>query len=413
MVGGHNSIRGLPSRATEDDVSGGEGLIWVIFILNESPTSWRLDLSGLALPHPMPRFIGRFHAFGPGPQADYFVQSWQTKLSKLDVGVFPWEPQPQQSTSNHNATVSTSSHAPSSNAALKREPAHHAENGRMSQVAQPDPTVRVKAEPVQYQQHASPPLSYAAQTPQLPPGAMKGNAEQRAAQHLQQRFGPGASAQINQLQQAGLQRPQQYPKPQNAPYDGQDRKPVHGISYNQQAQQGRPPVQSAQHDGPGDSLQEWKSELAHRRELSNEGPAYGDKLLFGLIRTRQQQIEGGGLMTPLDERYIPSPSTRRRIDALLNIDRSGADSNTLSRAQGDAAADHDVDAKEEDIKKEEEVDDEDAINSDLDDPSDGNGDLDEDSSDHVMLCIFDKVNRVKNKWKCTLKDGILRVNEKE
>jgi transcription initiation factor TFIIA large subunit len=30
-----------------------------------------------------------------------------------------------------------------------------------------------------------------------------------------------------------------------------------------------------------------------------------------------------------------------------------------------------------------------------------------------MLCTYDKVQRVKNKWKCTLKDGILTTNKKE
>lgn len=132
-----------------------------------------------------------------------------------------------------------------------------------------------------------------------------------------------------------------------------------------------------------------------------------DTLLRNLIRARQQQMEGGGLMAPLDERYIPTPDTRRRIDALLNINQAdfttkGSKSPSLAISQGDAAAD----------EEKAEID-EDAINSDLDDPSDGNGDLDEDASDHVMLCIYDKVNRVKNKWKCTLKDGILRVNNKE
>ena len=45
-------------------------------------------------------------------------------------------------------------------------------------------------------------------------------------------------------------------------------------------------------------------------------------------------------------------------------------------------------------------DDEDAINSDLDDPEE---DLEEDEVDdeglgHIMLCMYDKVQRVKNKW---------------
>ena len=58
--------------------------------------------------------------------------------------------------------------------------------------------------------------------------------------------------------------------------------------------------------------------------------------------------------------------------------------------------------------------DEDAINSDLDDPEDPVDDTDEMSpNQEVMLCTYDKVQRVKNKWKCTLKDGILVTGGKE
>ena len=58
--------------------------------------------------------------------------------------------------------------------------------------------------------------------------------------------------------------------------------------------------------------------------------------------------------------------------------------------------------------------DEDAINSDLDDPDELelNADGEEEAS-KVMLCTYDKVQRVKNKWKCTLKDGILRLEGQE
>ena len=60
-------------------------------------------------------------------------------------------------------------------------------------------------------------------------------------------------------------------------------------------------------------------------------------------------------------------------------------------------------------------DDEDAINSDLDDPDDNV--IEEEPEDgrpqQIMLCTYDKVARVKNKWKCTLKDGVLTTGGKE
>ena len=59
--------------------------------------------------------------------------------------------------------------------------------------------------------------------------------------------------------------------------------------------------------------------------------------------------------------------------------------------------------------------DEDAINSDLDDPEDETNQINDDDDDNgdTILCTYDKVQRVKNKWKCTLKDGVMKVGQKE
>jgi len=57
-----------------------------------------------------------------------------------------------------------------------------------------------------------------------------------------------------------------------------------------------------------------------------------------------------------------------------------------------------------------------AINSDLDDSDTENEDDDEEgpSGDcDIVFCTYDKVARVKNKWKCTLKDGMIHVNGKD
>lgn len=64
----------------------------------------------------------------------------------------------------------------------------------------------------------------------------------------------------------------------------------------------------------------------------------------------------------------------------------------------------------------------DAINSDLDD-SDVESDLDsefgegEDGDDGgdkaIVLCMYEKVHRTKNKWKCQLKDGVISIGGKD
>ncbi|KAF8971098.1 transcription factor IIA, alpha/beta subunit [Flammula alnicola] len=57
-----------------------------------------------------------------------------------------------------------------------------------------------------------------------------------------------------------------------------------------------------------------------------------------------------------------------------------------------------------------------AINSDLDD-SDTEGEDDEEEGaagdTDIVFCTYDKVARVKNKWKCVLKDGMIHINGKD
>lgn len=63
-----------------------------------------------------------------------------------------------------------------------------------------------------------------------------------------------------------------------------------------------------------------------------------------------------------------------------------------------------------------EDDEDDDINSDLDDSDeDQDDDDDDDDTDNgmIMLCLYDKVQRVKNKWKYVLKDGIANINGKD
>jgi len=58
------------------------------------------------------------------------------------------------------------------------------------------------------------------------------------------------------------------------------------------------------------------------------------------------------------------------------------------------------------------------INSDLDDSdsADENGDdpaVSGPADQDIVFCTYDKVARVKNKWKCTLKDGMIHMNGKD
>lgn len=62
--------------------------------------------------------------------------------------------------------------------------------------------------------------------------------------------------------------------------------------------------------------------------------------------------------------------------------------------------------------------DDEAINSDLDDSDDdalnsGNEAEGDDGDVQTVLCLYDKVARTKNKWKCVLKDGLVSLNGRD
>jgi transcription initiation factor TFIIA large subunit len=244
----------------------------------------------------------------------------------------------------------------------------------------------------------------------------KMTAQQRAVMNLHHSY-PQAAQQISQLQQqANQQRPQGGP---SVPYQKmEEQKPSLSSlpSFSPTTLQApNPPVSSAQTDGSGDSLAEWKAEVVRRRELAARNPGEGDRLLREHFLEAQQRLEGGGLMLPLAQRRMPLNGTKRKIQnakacevPVLDTDSTQATatshSPSLVRAQGDAAGDDDADGEI----------DEDAINSDLDDSDQQEDDENnEENTDQIMLCTYDKVQRVKNKWKCTLKDGIVKVGSTE
>jgi transcription initiation factor TFIIA large subunit len=57
--------------------------------------------------------------------------------------------------------------------------------------------------------------------------------------------------------------------------------------------------------------------------------------------------------------------------------------------------------------------DNDDINSELDDSEDDEANADSEETQNIILCLYDKVTRTKNKWKCQLKDGIVSVNGRD
>lgn len=256
-------------------------------------------------------------------------------------------------------------------------------------------------------------------------GNMSGSTpQQRAAQALHQKFGAQAGPQIAQLQQQSAaalalpgQRYQGVQLPGQSP--NQDQKPPPGVFQPPQTpQQQKTPVSAAQTDGSGDAMDDWKAEVERRRAAIAQDGGESDRLLREHVLAKAQRMEGGGLMVPLDQKHFVGQGTKRKVvpppselpaqNAGVNEVGESSTSANLKRAQMDGADDDDDEDEKPDL------DDADAINSDLDDPEDAEaGGDDEDETPQVMLCTYDKVQRVKNKWKCTMKDGILFVGGKE
>lgn len=184
-------------------------------------------------------------------------------------------------------------------------------------------------------------------------------------------------------------------------------------------------VNNAQTDG----ADEWDGYVTQRRlDVLKEPDKVHEADLT--IRQRVEQMnramEGGGLMMPLAQQSKLPQLNRHKI---VNADAgpSSSSSNLVAAQSSDpkfVPRIPQMDGNEEDDDDDDKTgikdelfddDDEDAINSDLDDPDDNV--IEEEPEDgrpqQIMLCTYDKVARVKNKWKCTLKDGVLTTGGKE
>ncbi|KIX94814.1 uncharacterized protein Z520_09504 [Fonsecaea multimorphosa CBS 102226] len=331
-----------------------------------------------------------------------FWLEWQKKLSGLKIAQLPWDPPPvpavkEQSTVPSNAKPAPQT-LPSNGTAVDTPP---------SQQATPSaPPIKIENGAPSFSYQEGPPRPQPYQAPSFQQGQPL-TARDRAAMNLHQSFGQRAGPQIAQLQSGNPPRvPMQPSAAPSSNYIKQEDSNSAFADVQDYTTDIKPQPQAAvnasQTDGPCDARDDWETEYTQRKAFIAAHGAEADHLMRAHFQARQQQLEGGGLLVALDERTIPGRAIARGLEATV---QSGVTPHgkSISRAQGDAAGDDD------DVD-----DDEDAINSDLDDPDDvAANDENGENTDQVMLCTYDKVQRVKNKWKCTLKDGILRVEGNE
>lgn len=254
------------------------------------------------------------------------------------------------------------------------------------------------------------------QTNGLPPNYGNNIARERAMQNIQQKFGSDAQLQINRLQQQSAMNAPPAPPSQRSPMAGQfaqggpmnekraDLAEYHRLQGQTQSNmklpsQQQPVANNAQTDGAGD----WDAFVSQRRQ-SPEGREGADLTIRQRLEQAELANEGGGLLLPVSEQRKKLPP------------KSDTASARPSRPSQFDGVDEDEDIKadtRDDLFDDDE--DADAINSELDDPDDNaiEEEQDEGRPNQVMLCTYDKVQRVKNKWKCTLKDGVLNTGGKE
>lgn len=318
-------------------------------------------------------------------------------MSSLKVAHLPWDPAPPAPAPTASQTLPSNARLPSqtlpSNGNTVSTPP--------SSSSTPGP--QIKQDPSTVPTGPSPANQYSIPM-QYPPGVQL-NARQRAAANLHNAYGIQAGPQIAQLQQGNIPRIPMPAQPMNM-VKQEDQKPQMSSLPEYQSAPSQPPVppiKSSQNDGSGDVLLDWQEEATRRRQLAARHRGEADRLMHDQFLYTQSRLEGGGLMLPLNERSETRLAVKRGHQNRNSAVTPHEASSSLGQAQGDAAADEERPIDE----------DEDAINSDLDDPNDQVDDDENEDIEQVMLCTYDKVQRVKNKWKCTLKDGILKVDGSE
>lgn len=154
---------------------------------------------------------------------------------------------------------------------------------------------------------------------------------------------------------------------------------------------------------PNMSAYNTTSNLMHSNALSNQN-TNNFSMEIELPPVKQEYSDENGLILPKVNQ------TDGSFELTMEMDTSKAKSTMsnlkLNLKQSDGAGDDDDD----DI-----FNDSDDINSDLDDELDSekSDDEDADQEGQIMLCLYDKVQRVKNKWKCNLKEGVANIDGRD
>ncbi|KAF1985532.1 transcription factor IIA, alpha/beta subunit [Aulographum hederae CBS 113979] len=330
-------------------------------------------------------------------------EAWQQRMSGYHFAQMPWD-KPAEPV----RPVPSSTPTLPSNANSVRQDNQQTADG-----------MRIKAEPG-YENSVPP---YANPNYTGSSGLNPQIAQQRAASLLHQQYGNQANASIaaGYAQNHGAQyQNQQRPPGMHMPPQNQQRpngQPQQPPQFHQQQPQPRNGLSAAQNDGSGDAAEEWAAHMESMRALKTEEVQSANDFLHARMTAMANHIDNS-VMVPLAEQPSIKNKGKQRQRHLVAA-RASTSAHLPSIPQLDGELDNEEEQKPEAsaLKNEDDEFDEDAINSDLDDDDDGDqDDNEEDNQGHVqeaILCTYDKVQRVKNKWKCVLKDGVLHTGGKD
>jgi transcription initiation factor TFIIA large subunit len=230
----------------------------------------------------------------------------------------------------------------------------------------------------------------------------------RAAQNLEKKFGSQATHQVGALQgkpASGLIFPGSQPNASSPTQRGSS-------------------LQASQLDGSTDEVDDvqamaaWKAAVAarraHAKKDKSEGPSsehfsaaeLDRSIQFGL-RIPAAQDHRTAMMEPLQDLYKGKSKSRATTE--IDILPSGSITVPLrSKSYHTSTLPPAVDGPGDS----DDIDDE-AINSDLDDPAEVEDEDDSGDVRQLMVCTYEKVSRVKNKWKCTFTSGLVNIDGKD
>ena len=355
-------------------------------------------------------------------------------MTQFGVAQFPWDPKPEAEAAASNGTAASQGKTGASSSGKGASPSTSADNsfsqpimspmagsqgGSLALPGLPMPAFEpssmkaedsdgsgngnggphIKMEP-DLQSHLPMPAPPLPSFPSGPGGV--DNAAARAAAMLSKEFGSAANASINALNTQQQQQQQQ------------GRGHLNGVSKSQLDGSADADEVAESSISSSSSSGAFEGILLQQQRAGQPPVELGrveiDNLLHEQMARRAKQMEGGGLMLSLKQQAKQSKQSkqakreRKRRAVALPLEGTTAQPRAPIIAQVDGVDDDDEDVKGDILN------DEDAINSDLDDPEDDREDDDDDDDvmGPIMLCVYDKVQRVKNKW-CVKSARLLRL----